>query len=89
MLTERLTVTRHFGRIGVSMFVVEILDVPITELVKALNRIGADLLTRTVKAKTILSVAKNSYVYYPNIRISLFRCFLHQREEGMCEYHGT
>ena len=40
------------------MFVVEILNVSITELVEALNRIGADLLTHTVKAKTILSVAK-------------------------------
>ena len=45
MVTERLTVTRHFGRIGVGMFVVEILNVSITELVEALNRIGADLLT--------------------------------------------
>ena len=71
------------------MFVVEILDVPITELVEAVNRIGANLLTPTVKAKTILSVVKKSYVYYPNIRICLFRCFLHQWEEGICEYHGT
>ena len=89
MLTERLTVTRHFGGIGVSMFVIKILNIPITEFVEALNCIGADLLTHTVKAKTILSVAKNSYVYYPNIRICLFLRFLHQREESIGEYHGT
>ena len=66
MLTERLTVTRHFGRIGVSMFVVEILDVPITELVEALNRIRADLLP-ALCGLILDTKIEYSYVYYPNV----------------------
>ena len=70
------------------MLVVEIFDVPITELVEALNRIRADLLP-VLWGLILNTKIEDSYVYYPNIRICLFRCFLHQWEEGICEYHGT
>ena len=47
------------------MFVVEILDVPITELVEALDCIGADLLTVLKKHKGYWAL--KTHIHYPNV----------------------